>query len=214
MFFVLVFNVLNAVFMVAEEAGIFEPLTRFGIKHRLSFFADDMVLLIKPPVGEAKAAVDLLQLFIIVIGLHCNLLKSTVLTIRCSDVDLQPILDVLGRPIQNFPVKYLGLPLPVTHLSKSDLQPLVDKIARSVPAWAAALMQKSGKLVYLNSKLASSPIYHMLSLDLPPWFFNKATYSCMASSGLQLWKQRKDTVWWPGTQSACRKTWEVWASKI
>jgi hypothetical protein len=117
---------------------------------------------------------DLLQLFETVSGLHCNLLKSTVLPIRCSDVDLQPILDVLGHPIQNFPVKYLGLPLSVTRLSKSDLKPLVDKIARSVPAWAAALMQKSGRLVYLNSKLASPPIYHMVSLDLPPWFFNKA----------------------------------------
>jgi hypothetical protein len=24
----------------------------------------------------------------------------------------------------------------------------------------------------MNSKLATSQIYHMLSLDLPPWFFN------------------------------------------
>jgi hypothetical protein len=87
-------------------------------------------------------------------------------------VDLQPILDVLGCPVAVFPIKYLGLPLSVHRLSKADLQPLVDKMARSVPAWSAALLKKSGRLIYINAKLAASPLYHMLSLDLPPWFFN------------------------------------------
>jgi hypothetical protein len=51
---------------------------------------------------------------------------------------------------------------------------LVDKFAGTVPTWKASLLKKSGRLVYLDSKLAASPIYHMLSLDLPPWFFNVA----------------------------------------
>jgi hypothetical protein len=50
MFFVVVFNVLNAMFRVAEEAGLFSSLAAHGIKHRLSFFADDVVLLIRPSI--------------------------------------------------------------------------------------------------------------------------------------------------------------------
>jgi hypothetical protein len=50
----------------------------------------------------------------------------------------------------------------------------VDKIAGGVPAWTATLLKKSVRLVYINAKLAAGPIYHMLSLDLPPWFFNTA----------------------------------------
>jgi hypothetical protein len=173
MIFVLIFNTLNGIFRIAEEAGVFEPLTRFGIKHHLSF-ADDVVLLIKPSVQEATAAVELLRVFGNASGLHCNLAKSSVSPIRCGDVDLQPIISILGCPVQHFPIQYLGLPLSVNHLSKADLQPLVDKITRSVPAWTAVLMKKSGRLVYINAKLASSSIYHMLSLDLPPWFFNTA----------------------------------------
>jgi hypothetical protein len=172
MFFVVVFNVLNAMFRVAEEAGFFSSLAAHGIKHRLSFFADDVVLLIRPSIREASSAMELLKLFGEASGLRCNLAKSSISPIRCEEVDLQPILDVLGCPVQNFPIKYLGPPLSVSRLSKSDLQPLVDKVARTVPAWTAALMKKSGRLVYINAKLAASPIYHMLSLDLPPWFFS------------------------------------------
>jgi hypothetical protein len=44
--------------------------------------------------------------------------------------------------------------------------------AGSVPTWKASLLKRSGRLVYMNSKLAASAIYHILSLDLPRWFFN------------------------------------------
>jgi hypothetical protein len=64
--------------------------------------------------------------------------------------------------------------LSVSKLSKADLQPLVDKLAGHVPTWKASLLKRSGRLVFLDSVIAVSPIYHMLSLDLPPWFFNLA----------------------------------------
>lgn len=38
MFFVLVFNVLNAVFRLAEQSGLFASLANVGIRFRLSFF--------------------------------------------------------------------------------------------------------------------------------------------------------------------------------
>lgn len=95
-FFVLVFNILNAVFRLAEEAGVFAPLGNYSIRHRLSFFADDVVLLVKPSVEQAKAAVDLLHIFGNASGFHCNLANSSVSPIRHNKVDMQPILDVLG----------------------------------------------------------------------------------------------------------------------
>jgi hypothetical protein len=74
--------------------------------------------------------------------------------------------------VEGFPIKYLGLPLSVFRLSKVDLQPLVYKMAHSVPTWSVALLKKSGRLIYINAKLTAMPLYHVLSLDLPPWFFN------------------------------------------
>ena len=44
----MVIDVLNAVFKMEEEAVVFALLGSWGVKHRLSLFADDVVLIIKP----------------------------------------------------------------------------------------------------------------------------------------------------------------------
>jgi hypothetical protein len=159
-------------------------------------------------VQEATAAVELLKVFPEASGLHCNLSKSSASPIRCSEIDLQPVMEVLACELKSFPIQYLGLPLSTTHLAKVELQPLVDKIARGGPAWTAALLKKSGRLVYLNAKLAASPINHMLSLDLhsSPWF------SCFGDfSGLQLLKPGRATVWWRGRRSV---HWRIWVGLV
>ncbi|KAK1694879.1 hypothetical protein QYE76_011576 [Lolium multiflorum] len=78
------------------------------------------------------------------------------------------------RNNSNLSNKYLGLLLSPIRLSKTDLQPLVDKLARHVPTWKSKLLERSGRLVLINSTLTATPAYHMLSLDLPPWFFKCA----------------------------------------
>jgi hypothetical protein len=148
------------------------PFLRWGVKHRVSLFADDVVIVLKLDKREAEALVQILQTFGAASGLHCNLAKSLASLIRCDEIDLQPIMTVLQCPIRQFHVQYLGLPLSLVRLSKRDLQPLVNKVAGHVPTWKASLLERSGRLVLLDSTLAATPIYHMLSLDLPPWFFN------------------------------------------
>ena len=168
----MIIDVLNAAFQLAEECGLFESLERVGIRHRLSLFADDVVLLIKPIPEEAEAALQLLRVFGEASGLRCNLAKSSASPIRCEGLDLRQVTTILSCPIKPFPIQYLGLPLSLVRLSKTDLQPLVDKIAGHVPTWKASLLERSGRLVLLDSTLTATPVYHMLSLDLPQWFFN------------------------------------------
>ena len=170
--FIMIIDVLNAAFQLAEECGLFESLERVGIRHRLSLFADDVVLLIKPIPEEAEAALQLLRVFGEASGLRCNLAKSSASPIRCEGLDLRQVTTILSCPIKPFPIQYLGLPLSLVRLSKTDLQPLVDKIAGHVPTWKASLLERSGRLVLLDSTLTATPVYHMLSLDLPQWFFN------------------------------------------
>jgi hypothetical protein len=83
-------DTLNAVVRLAEEQGFFAPFTGSGIKHCLSLFADDVVLIIKPMTQEAEAAIQIMQVFGTASGLHCNLAKSTVSPIRCEQIDLAP----------------------------------------------------------------------------------------------------------------------------
>jgi hypothetical protein len=104
MFFILVMDVLNAVFKLAEEEGVFSLLLPWGIKHRLSLFADDVVLMIRPTVGEATAVVEHLAAFGAASGLKCNLTKSSVSPIRCEGIDLKPILAALDCTRKDFPI--------------------------------------------------------------------------------------------------------------
>jgi hypothetical protein len=92
--------VLNALFKVAEDAGFFAPLAGHGIRHRLSFFDDDVILLVKLTVGEVTAAMELLRVFGEVSGLQCKLAKSSGWPIRWSLVDLQPVMEVLHCPVR------------------------------------------------------------------------------------------------------------------
>jgi hypothetical protein len=151
---------------------MFSVFERSRIRHRLSFFADDVVLFIKPNQEEAQAALQLVTAFGVASGLHCNLLKSLVSPIRCRDEDVQTTTTVLNCPVKPFHVKYLGLPLSLVRLTKADLQPLVDKIAGHVPTWKASLLERSGQLILIDSTIAATPIYHMLCLDLSQWFFD------------------------------------------
>uniref|UniRef100_A0ACD5Y547 Uncharacterized protein n=1 Tax=Avena sativa TaxID=4498 RepID=A0ACD5Y547_AVESA len=104
-------------------------------------------------------------------SLRCNMSKSSASPIRCEVVDLQQIMARLNFPLAPFPVHYLGLPLLSLRLLKKDLQPMVDKVARHIPAWKVGMLEQSGRLILLKSMLNATPIYPMLSLDLPQWFF-------------------------------------------
>ena len=46
--FLLVMDVLNAMMDYAELNGVFEKLDRWGVRHRLSLYADDMAIFLRP----------------------------------------------------------------------------------------------------------------------------------------------------------------------
>jgi hypothetical protein len=133
-------------------------------------------------------------------GLHCNLSKSSVSPIRCDNVDLQPILGVLSCAVGQFPVQYLGLPLSVTRLSKSDLQPLVDK----VPTWKASLMKKSGRFDSLG--LCSDGYLHLHHAvpGFTPVVLQAHRHAAEGFSGQPPRKLGEDSVWCRGRLCARR----------
>jgi hypothetical protein len=75
------------------------------------------MLLIKPTVEEAMAAVELLRFFGASSCLFYNMANSSVSPILCEGIDLYPLLDALGFPIQKFPIHYPVLRLSLTRFS-------------------------------------------------------------------------------------------------
>lgn len=85
MLFILVMDVLNWMVTRASEAGLLQPLSRRPIQHRISLYADDVALFLRPVASDISLTLRLLQLFGDASGLRTNVQKSSVMPIQCSD---------------------------------------------------------------------------------------------------------------------------------
>ena len=68
------------------------PLPGRELKLRVSLYADDAVIFAKPIQQEIDALLDILRSFGESMGLHINPAKSSALSIRCDNVDLEVVL--------------------------------------------------------------------------------------------------------------------------
>jgi hypothetical protein len=68
-------------------------------------------------------------------GLFANLNKSSATPLHCTETDMELVLSILSCKVQEFPCRYLGVPLSVCKLKRADEQPLIDKIAARILGW-------------------------------------------------------------------------------
>ena len=169
MLFILVMDVLNWMVTRASEAGLLQPLSRRPIQHRISLYADDVALFLRPAAEDISLTLSMLQLFGDASGLKTNVQKSSVMPIQCSEDDMAIIQSLLPCEIMNFPCKYLGLPLSLKKLTKEQFQPIIDRIADQLPGWKADLMTRTGRVVQVQFVLTAMLIYLAMAIDLPPW---------------------------------------------
>ena len=111
MLFILIMDVLGHMISKAENEGLLQPLSRRSLHHRISIYADDVVMFLRPEASDIAVTLGILNLFGEATGLKKNLQKSNVLPIRCGDAELAAVQNLLPCALTDFPFKYLGLPL-------------------------------------------------------------------------------------------------------
>jgi hypothetical protein len=168
-FLILVMNVLNYMIEYASREHLLQPLDIHQVRHRVSFYADDAVMFLRPARNDFLVARKILELFGHASGLQTNLAKSSVSPIHCSDNVMATTSEILSCSIKEFPCKYLGLPLTIGKPTKDVLLPIVDKVADYLPGWKASLLNKAGRLVLVRAVLTAAPIYLLIAMDLPKW---------------------------------------------
>jgi mannosylglycoprotein endo-beta-mannosidase len=168
--FVLVMDVLSAMFRAAERAGVLPPLPA-GLRHRVSLYADDVVVFAAPSTAELSVVKGILQCFGDGSGLHVNFQKSSVAPIQCSQEVVDHVSASIDCPIRQLPCTYLGLPLSLKKLRKEDLQLVLEKLARKLAFWKAKLLTKDGRVAFVQAVMTASVIYQLMALDIEPWFF-------------------------------------------
>jgi hypothetical protein len=63
MLFIIVMDMLNHLITKDAEMGLFQPLSSRTIQHRVSLYADDVVLFLRPSQSDINLTMEILHLF-------------------------------------------------------------------------------------------------------------------------------------------------------
>jgi len=160
--------VLNHLIWLADLMGFLQPL-HANVKERAFFYADDVVLFSLPTQRDLTVIKTIPGIFANATGLQTNLSKCRISPIRC---DLQATVTLLTNftaKIDPFPITYLGIPLGIKKLKKTNMQPLIDKVTKRLPSWKANLLNKAGCSVLIKSTLSAIPTHTAVAIKISPW---------------------------------------------
>ena len=93
--------------------------------------------------------------------------------IRGTEEDQNRIANNLQYAIGKFPCNYLGIPLSINQLTKTEWQPLFDQVKKFILAWQKCLIHRPGRLVLIKSVVSARPIHQLMILDAPAWVFEE-----------------------------------------
>jgi hypothetical protein len=165
--FILVMEVLGAMFQKADGCELLQAMGTRQIKHHLSLYADDLIMFITPVAFDISLTSGILELFEGASGLRCNLSKCQIAPIRCDETQVNLATSYFPCAVVEFPIRYLGIPLSVTKLPKTAWQYLIDSVADKLPSWKGGLMHRSGRLTLIKLTLSMVSVHTAISLELP-----------------------------------------------
>jgi hypothetical protein len=173
-------EVLNAIILRADQDRLFSPLGTNAITFRASFYADDMVIFIKPARQDLLLLSSIMDVFEQISGLKTNKEKCKATPINCSEEDVQSVVDIFGCAVENFPCRYLGVPISIRRLRRSDEQPIIDAVSSHIPTWKGNLLNLAGRATLVSATLSAIPVYISIVVCLSPWAIDCIDRSCRA----------------------------------
>jgi hypothetical protein len=147
MLFVVAMESLSAMITKASGIGLFGNLATISPLRRISIYADDVVIFLKPEHAELWAVKQILSIFGEASGLTVNFRKTSATLIRGTQEDEERTTRILGCELARFPIRYLGLQLALRPLTKAEWQPMLDQVTKCVPSWQRGLIRREGRLV-------------------------------------------------------------------
>ncbi|KAH6757807.1 hypothetical protein C2S52_023297 [Perilla frutescens var. hirtella] len=130
-------------------------------------FADDLMLFMRGDYRSVQIIMETMKEFEGTSGLQINNHKSALFTAGLSDYELTSIQQLVGFPIGNWHVRYLGIPLTTKKLSMVDYTSLIDKISTTINVWSAKTLSYAGRTELIRSVLQGIECHWLQTFPLP-----------------------------------------------
>jgi hypothetical protein len=128
--FILVADILQQMFKKAYKSGFLQHPILQGVPMPVLQYADDTMIILQGSVHQATLARFILDAFTKFTGLQINFRKSTFVSMHMSESSVAAAAAVLGCPIAQLPCTSLGLPRTANMISRTLLQPVINRISR------------------------------------------------------------------------------------
>lgn len=209
--FVIAMDALTRIINKAAAEGVSSSFPGITAMQRLSIYADDVALFIRPSTRDLQFVRQALHIFGAASGLRVNYAKSSAIIIRGDELDQRRVAEMLHCQVGEFPCKYLGLQLAIRQLTRAEWQQMIDHAKCFVPACQRGLIKRPGRLVLVKSVIAAKPIHHFMVTEAPAWVFEELD-SCMRAF---FWKGKEKVsgrhclvAWKTICRPACLVGWE------
>ncbi|KAJ3705176.1 hypothetical protein LUZ61_008881 [Rhynchospora tenuis] len=147
-------------------------------------FADDTIILMEAHPRNVGIISTILSHFSQLSGLAINDQKSALVPIAIPTTRIEVLRNLLGCPVKEFPITYLGLPLSVNKPKRVHFLPLVQAMHEKLQGWKAKFLSLGGRLILIKAVLAALPLHFMQVFKLPQWLLDRMDKICRSF----LWK--------------------------
>ena len=124
----------------------FEGITRYNVVHKLSLYADDLLLYISNPTSSLPPILEILDQFSQLSGYKLNLLKSELFFVNSLAKSLPHSIFPFNIASGGF--KYLGVfcTNSFDDLFSKNFQPLLDNFKLELTRWASLPLSLRGRV--------------------------------------------------------------------
>ncbi|XP_010523549.1 PREDICTED: uncharacterized protein LOC104801863 [Tarenaya hassleriana] len=141
-------------------------------------FADDIMIFSHGERSSLREIRSIMKTFSEISGLHINLEKSELYLAGMTEGEKRTISSNLGIGLGCLPVRYLGVPLSPTRLSKSDFQPLLQRIRAKLSGWTTKFLSKAGKIQLVTTVIFGMVNSWGMTFVLPKFLITEIDSMC------------------------------------
>ena len=109
-------------------------------------FADDLFVLCGANIGSLELIKEAFDVFGNESGLKPNLMKSSMFLSGVSEEEKSRLSVYMGMEVQDFPVRYLGVPLISTRLKARDCESIKLRILNKIHCWTSKVLSYAGRI--------------------------------------------------------------------